>query len=136
MQLDSFYPVIGTQNLQASRDFYVGLLGFGLTFEADWYISLKHPRGHELALLDYTHESVPVDYRKPLTGLLLLNFEVPDVDAEYARLIQEVGLPLLLELRSEAFGQRHFITVDPNGILIDVITLIPPTGEYLDQYQS
>lgn len=35
-----------------------------------------------------------------------------------------------LELRSEAFGQRHFITSDPNGVLVDVIKVIPVTGEF------
>lgn len=135
-QLNSFYPVIGTLNIQASHDFYVGQLGFETTFESDWYISLKHPRGYELAILDYTHETVPADYRQPLTGLLLLNFEVTDVDAEYTRLIHQAGLPLIRDIRSEDFGQRHFITVDPNGVLIDIITVIPPTGDYATQYTS
>ena len=35
-----------------------------------------------------------------------------------------------MPLRDEAFGQRHFITADPNGVLIDVIKPIPPTAEY------
>ncbi len=56
-----------------------------------------------------------------------------DVDAEFAR-VKKAGLPILLSLRDEAFGQRHFITKDPNGVLIDVIKVIPPTGEYVAQY--
>jgi hypothetical protein len=56
------------------------------------------------------------------------------VDAVYARLITEAGLPLLRELRSADWGRRHFITVDPNGVLIDAITTIPPSGEYIAQY--
>jgi hypothetical protein len=39
-----------------------------------------------------------------------------------------------LELRSEDFGQRHFIVADPNGVLIDVITPIAPAASYADQY--
>jgi len=35
-----------------------------------------------------------------------------------------------LALRSEPFGQRHFMTVDPAGTLVDVITPIPPAPEY------
>ena len=30
--------------------------------------------------------------------------------------------------------QRHFATVDPNGVLIDVIQIVPPSGEYAAQY--
>jgi hypothetical protein len=32
------------------------------------------------------------------------------------------------------FGQRHFITRDPNGVLIDVIKIIPPSEEESAQY--
>lgn len=38
------------------------------------------------------------------------------------------GLPILIPLRDEAFGQRHFITADPNDVLIDVIKPIPPSA--------
>jgi hypothetical protein len=38
-------------------------------------------------------------------------------------------------LRDEAFGQRHFITRDPNGVLIDVIRPIPPDADFAAQYQ-
>jgi catechol 2,3-dioxygenase-like lactoylglutathione lyase family enzyme len=64
---------------------------------------------------------------------LILNFEVEDPDAEYAR-IGAAGLPVLLELRDEDFGQRHFITADPNGVLIDIIKPIPPSADYAAQY--
>lgn len=135
MKLSSFYPVIGTSRLAESRDFYTQLLGFETTFEADWYVSLRRPGEpqYELALLDYSHPTMPEAYRAPVRGLLL-NFEVEDVDAEWERLVIREGLKAELELRSENFGQRHFIVADPNGILIDVITPIPPAATYADQY--
>ena len=46
------------------------------------------------------------------------------------------GLPILQELRDEALGQRHFITKDPSGVLIDISTPIPPNAEFLAQYQE
>ncbi|MFX4229610.1 MAG: hypothetical protein ACFHHU_17570 [Porticoccaceae bacterium] len=42
----------------------------------------------------------------------------------------------MLPLRDEPFGQRHFITRDPNGVLIDVIKPIPPSAEFLAQYAA
>ena len=33
-----------------------------------------------------------------------------------------------------AFGQRHFITADPNGVLIDVIKPIPPSAAFVENY--
>ena len=37
-------------------------------------------------------------------------------------------------IQDEDFGQRHFITADPNGVLIDVIKPIPPSAEYAALY--
>jgi uncharacterized glyoxalase superfamily protein PhnB len=59
---------------------------------------------------------------------------VADVDAEWERLVVQGGLRPELELRSEQFGQRHFIVADPSGVLIDVITPIPPGPEYADRF--
>ncbi|GAA4020023.1 VOC family protein [Allokutzneria multivorans] len=134
MALTSTYPVIMTTKLTETRDFYVEHFGFEVTFEADWYISLQLD-GYELAVLDPAHPTIPDGYGAPVAGLLL-NFEVDDVDAEYERLVTGAGLPLARSLRSEAFGQRHFIVADPNGVLIDVITPIPPTGEFVEQYSA
>jgi hypothetical protein len=39
-----------------------------------------------------------------------------------------------LSLRYEEFGQRHFIVVDPDGNLIDVIQNIPPTDSFAAAY--
>ncbi len=133
--LTSFYPVICTARVAETRDFYTTLMGFQTTFESDWYVSLHRPGSpsFELAAVDHTHPTVPERYRNPVGGLLL-NFEVDDVDAEWERLVVRGGLRPELELRSEDFGQRHFIVSDPNGVLIDVITPIPPSPEYAAQY--
>lgn len=135
MRLNSFYPVIGTDRLAESKAFYIEHFGFELTFEADWYVSLRRPGepGYELALLDPAHPTIPDGFGKPVAGLLL-NFEVGDVDAEYERLVERAGLKPVLDIRSEDFGQRHFIVADPSGVLIDVITNIESSGEFAAQY--
>ncbi|MFI0445740.1 VOC family protein [Actinomadura sp. 6N118] len=135
MKLTSFYPVLGATRLAESRDFYIRLFGFEVTFEADWYISLRRDgeRPYELALLDFTHPTLPEAYRKPVQGLLL-NFEVEDVDAEWERLVVGEGLKPELDIRTEEFGQRHFIVADPDGVLIDVIKEIPPAESYAGNY--
>lgn len=131
----SIYPVICTDKITESRDFYISHFDFTLTFEAEWYVSLKskHNAKYELALLDYHHSSLPEAFRRPAQGVLI-NYEVSDVDGYYERLKNE-GLPIVLELKSEEWGQRHFITEDPNGLLIDVIQNIEPSGEYTEQYK-
>lgn len=136
MQVNSFYPVLMSDKIAATRDFYVQYFGFQITFEADWYVSLKSADSrYELAFVAYNHETVVAAYQKPVQGLLL-NFEVDDADAEYDRLVQTAGLPLKRELVTEDFGQRHFAIADPNGVLIDIIQVVPPSNEYAAQYKS
>ncbi|MCJ0872705.1 VOC family protein [Streptomyces sp. AP-93] len=137
-KLGGFYPVLATRDVATSRDFYIRHLGFEVTFEADWYVSLRRPDApqYELALLDYAHPTVPESHRVALQGGLLLNFEVDDVDCEHQRLVTEAGLTEVLPLRTEEFGQRHFIVAAPDGVLIDVITVVPPSEEYAAQYTS
>ena len=136
MQVNSFYPVLMTDKVVETADFYKRYFGFETTFEADWYVSLNlkgASSSYELAILDGSHPTVPQAFQGSAGGLLL-NFEVDDAEREYHRLIRDAGLPLHLELRDEAFGQRHFITSDPSGVLIDMIQVIPPTEEFLAQY--
>ncbi|MBB5787688.1 VOC family protein [Jiangella mangrovi] len=139
MTITGCYPVICSTDVAAARDFYTTHFGFEPTFEADWYVSLRHPRTphFELAFVDHRHPTIPEGFRRPAAGLLV-NIEVPDVDAVHQRLAGDggAGLPVRLELRSEAFGQRHFIVEGPGGVLVDVITVIEPTGEFVDQYAA
>jgi catechol 2,3-dioxygenase-like lactoylglutathione lyase family enzyme len=135
MRLTSFYPVMCTARPSESDRFYRELFGFRATFGSDWYVSLERPGPApvELALLDHRHPTLPEGYRVPARGLVL-NLEVEDIDAEWERLVMGAGLEPALGLRSEDFGQRHFIVADPNGVLVDVITPIAPSAGYADQF--
>ena len=134
MKCTQYYPVIMTGDVAGTADFYKRHFGFKAAFESDWYVHLqsKADEAINLAVLDGDHPTIPAEGRGRASGLLI-NFEVEDVDAEFAR-ATKAGLPILLSLRDEAFGQRHFITKDPNGVLIDIIKPIPPTGEFVAQY--
>jgi catechol 2,3-dioxygenase-like lactoylglutathione lyase family enzyme len=135
MRPTSYYPVLGCRDVAAARDFYVRHFDFEVGFEIDWYVHLRHREAPtvNLALVAHAHESVPAAHRRPADGLLL-NFEIDDVDGFYQR-CRAAGLPIALDLRDEAWGQRHFILVDPNGVLVDVIKVIPPSAEFADAYK-
>ncbi len=136
MKLSGFYPVLMAKNVSETSTFYLQHFGFSIVFEADWYISLKQEEtGGELAILQADHETVPSSFGNTVQGLIL-NFEVENVDEIYERLVKKHKLPLHLDLRDEAFGQRHFITSDPSGVLIDVITVIPPDKSFQDYYKE
>lgn len=136
MHVTSYYPVIMTPDVAGTAAFYQAHFGFVALFTADWYVHLQSAADASinLAVLDGAHHTIPEAARGRVGGLLL-NFEVEDVDAVYAQL-QSAGLPILLSLRDEAFGQRHFITADPNGVLIDIIKPIAPSGEFVEQYEA
>ncbi|ROT44423.1 VOC family protein [Pusillimonas sp. NJUB218] len=135
MKISQFYPVIMTSEVAQTSAFYKGHFDMVPLFESDWYVHLQSAQDDRinLAVLDRSHKSIPLQNRDQQASGLLLNFEVDDVDAVYAKSLAE-GMPMLLPLRSEPWGQRHFITQDPNGVMIDVIMPIPPSEEFATQY--
>ncbi|QOF81048.1 VOC family protein [Variovorax sp. 38R] len=137
MKVTSYYPVIMTNNVAGTAAFYEAHFGFASLFTTDWYVHLQlaDDASVNLAVLDGNHQTIPAEARGQVAGGLLLNFEVEDPDAVHERL-KAAGLPILLSLRDEAFGQRHFITRDPNGVLIDIIKPIPSSGEYVALYEA
>lgn len=136
MKISQYYPVLMTNTPAKLSAFYQEHFGFAVRFESDWYVHLQSPEnpGVNLALLDGQHQTIPESARAKAVGVIL-NFEVPNVDEVHERLTAR-GLPVLHSLRDEAFGQRHFITSDPDGTLIDIITPIPPSPEFLAQYDA
>ena len=136
MKITQYYPVLMVSDVSAISSFYQTHFGFRPLFESDWYVHLQNSDDENvnLAILDGDHETVPKIARGRVSGMLL-NFEVEDVDALYEKL-RSKNLPILLSLRDEPFGQRHFITRDPAGVLIDVIKPIPPSDEFLGQFAA
>jgi len=134
MKSNQYYPVIMTNDVAGTSRFYQDHFRFDVKFESDWYIHLQSSEDEKvnLAILQRDHPTIPQSGRGQVSGLLL-NFEVEDVDAEYEKM-KESGLPILLPIRDEDWGQRHYITQDPNGVLIDMIKLIPPSEAFLAQY--
>ena len=130
--ITSIFPVLCTDDLDASRDFYCALLDLTPIFECGWYTALgdaDDPSTQLIAFVLPGHESVPEGHRVRAAGMLA-TFEVDDVDAVHARAVA-LGLTPALELCDEEFGQRHFMVEDPGGVLVDVVQTIPPSREFL-----
>ena len=135
MKCTQYYPVLQSADVPAAAAWFKRHFGFAPMFETDWYVHLQMPEdpAMNLAILDGQHPTIPAVGRGRSTGLLR-NFEVVDVDAVLARLLA-VGLTPIQPLRSEDFGQRHFILQGPEGVLIDIITPIPPSGDFAASFQ-
>ncbi len=50
-----------------------------------------------------------------------LTIEVSNVDEEYERL-KKLACEIVLEIKDEIWGDRHFVIKDPNGLGIDLVT--------------
>lgn len=134
MPVSSFYPVLMSQDVAAAASFYRDLLGFETTFETDWYVSLRLGQ-FELAILDHAHATVPPSYRALPRGVLL-NLEVPDIEALHRRVVEAAGHEPIVPLRDEDFGQRHVILTAPDGVLLDLIQPIEPSAEFARSYAA
>ncbi len=130
--------MITTGELLACRDFYVRHFGFEVTFQSAIYIQLGIPSesgsSFSLALMPPDHP-FGGEFRDPFNGKgRYLTIEVADTAAIYQKLRAE-GAPILLDLKREDWGQRHFMTRDPGGVKIDVVESIEPAAGYYDRYQ-
>jgi catechol 2,3-dioxygenase-like lactoylglutathione lyase family enzyme len=135
MRANQYYPVILTGDVAGTSAFWQEHFRFRPLFDSGWYVHLQsvEDRHVNLGIVQGDHETVPASGRGRVSGLII-NFEVRNPDAVYER-VKAAGLPILLTLRDEGFGQRHFITADPNGVMIDVIRLIRPTAEFAQYYR-
>lgn len=134
MRTNSFYPVIMTDSVENDSLFYKDVLGFKETFSADWYVSLRDDFNNELALLNMNHQTIPKGFQNKSSGIIL-NFEVDDVDQVYQSMLTHSSTKIIMEIRSEDFGQRHFIVEGPSNVLIDIIEVIPPADNYKENYE-
>lgn len=116
-----------TTKLAESKTFYTELLGFGITFENEFYLLLHTPNHEaEISFLLPNHPSQQPLFHKPFLGQgMYLTIEVDDVDRLYNEL-KAKGVSIEIELRDEPWGDRHFAIVDPNGIGIDFVQYAPP----------
>lgn len=134
MTLNALYPVLAVDDVAAVSRFFLDHFPFETTFEADWYVSLRTTGEpcFQLAVMAHDHPSVPEEYRLASQGVLI-NLEISDADAEYGRL-RKAGVDIVHDIRSEEWGQRHFIAAGPGKILVDVIQPVPPSEAFLAQY--
>ena len=132
----SSFPVIIVKDLDVAKSFYTENLGFDVVFSGDWYIHLVSKTGVQIGFLLPDQPTQPPIFHKPHPGEgVIFSLEVEDADAAFA-MAKSKSLKILLELRSEDWGQRHFCIQDPNGLYLDIVQSFEPTEEYRSDYVS
>ncbi len=131
---DSSFPVFIVADLQKAKAFYSDHFAFSVAFENEWYLHLVSGSGIQIGFMLPDQPTQPAFFHPAYAGRgVIFSLEVKDVDAAYAQ-AREASLNIVLDLRSEDWGQRHFCVEDPNGIHLDVVQAIAPTAEYEEGY--
>jgi catechol 2,3-dioxygenase-like lactoylglutathione lyase family enzyme len=131
---DSSFPVFTVKDLAAAKSFYTGHLGFNVAFEGEWYLHLATESGVQVGFLLPDQPTQPSIFHPVYSGSgVIFSLEVEDADAAYAHALEK-SLDVVLELRSEEWGQRHFALRDPNGVYLDIVQAFEPTDEYKKGY--
>ncbi|MEM9328673.1 MAG: VOC family protein [Bacteroidota bacterium] len=116
-----------TSKIEETKAFYLDNLGFGVSFENEFYL-LMHTPGHQaqLSFLLPNHPSQqPLFHPAFQEQGMYLTIEVEDVDA-LCEQMKRKGVAIEIELRDEPWGDRHFAIKDPNGIGIDLVRYTAP----------
>jgi len=107
-------------NLEAAKGFYTRHFGFVVALENDWYLHLITEIGIQVGFMLPNQPIQPEQFRTAFSGSgIIFSLEVGNVETAYAD-AQVQKMDIVLALRSEDWGQRHFIVRDPNGILVDI----------------
>lgn len=134
IQTNNAFTVYAVENLAAAKTFYSDHFNFEVAFENEWYLHLVSETGVQIGFLLPNQPTQPSIFQKPYNGNgVIFSLEVEDADAAYAE-AEANALKIVLELRSEDWGQRHFCIEDPNGIHIDIVEAVAPTEEYQQSY--
>ena len=134
IKTQSSFPVFIVQHLRDAKIYYTTHFGFNIAFENDWYLHLVSETGIQIGFMMPNLPAQPTIFHHSYAGEgVIFSLEVDDVDIAFSQ-AKERHLDIVLDLRSEDWGQKHFSVRDPNGIYLDVVQAIEPTQEYKANY--
>jgi len=119
-------PNLASEAFVASRDFYGAMFDLVVSVELDdWYLQLKSESDTMLNIgfVKPDHELFAGRTASPGAYGFVLTIHVDDVDEAYQR-AKSLGAEIAAEIRNEDYGQRHFLVVDPNGLVLNVMSAI------------
>ena len=114
MSISRVMPDIRSDRFDECRSFYVELLGFEVAMDMGWIMTFVSP----------TNPSAQISVmRSDATAPVVpqLTVEVADVDAVHAEAVRR-GLEIVYPLTDESWGVRRFFVVDPNRVVLNVMS--------------
>lgn len=124
MKVIRIVPNLACDAFGSSRDFYRAMFDLEVSVELDdWYLQLMSADDPRLNIGFVKPDSELFAGRDESSRPcgVVLTIHVDDVDEAYER-AQRLGAEIAAEIRDEEYGQRHFLVVDPNGLLLNVMS--------------
>jgi len=123
----SSFPVIIVEDIKIAKVFYTQYFDFSTVFENEWYIHLVSNSGIQIGFMLPNQPTQPkIFHNIHHKEGFIFSLEVDDADIAYTE-AQSNSLNIVLELKSEDWGQRHFCVEDPNGVYLDIVQSFEPT---------
>jgi len=120
-----------TNDVNACHTFYKQHFAAKTIFDCGWYVNLQIDEDGPTIQFMEPQENMPIFSGSGVT----LNFNVDDVDAEYARL-SEAGLQTVMSLDDHPWGDRGFSILDPIGNSVYIYSDREPTDEFKQYYKD
>ena len=113
MSVKRIVPDIKSKHFDASRQFYLDVLGLEIAMDMGFIVTLVSP----------TNPTAQVSLMRDDGSSSILpqiSVEVADVDDVHSRAVSR-GFDIVYPLTNEPWGVRRFFVTDPNGIVINVM---------------
>ncbi|MER5612279.1 VOC family protein [Streptomyces sp. NPDC002215] len=128
MQITASTVSLTVDDVAASRRFFTTHLGYAEQAAADGFVSLsRDDAAADVVLLARGIEVLPADQRDQHVSGLILAFTITGIEAEEKRLRTE-GVEVTMPLREEPWGERLFQITDPNGVIVQFVEWVAPSG--------
>lgn len=114
MSIRRVVPDIRSKHLNESRAFYVDFLGLKVGMDMGFVVTFVSPSNPTAQISVMRDDDAS-------TMLPDVSVEVADVDEVHARAIER-HLEIVYPLTDEPWGVRRFFVVDPNGIILNVMS--------------
>lgn len=132
MKFEDLSITFHTDKIKECVDFYGKYFQATVTFDADWYVTIRLESDKPL-FLSFQARNPALDYStcSQFGGGVTLNLLVEDVDACYDQL-NPMGVQFAEEITDHEWGDRAFSLYDPIGNLVYIYSERPLHDKYKD----
>ncbi|WP_433180175.1 VOC family protein [Actinoallomurus sp. CA-150999] len=129
MQVTSSAVSLTVDDVAASATFLTTHFGYKEVMAAEGFASLnRDDAAMDVIFLRRGIEVLPEGFRDRHAAGVIIALVVTDLAAEEARL-RAAGVAITMPLREEPWGERLFQVTDPNGVIVQLVEWVTPSGQ-------